>query len=102
MNNEKTVSGCQGCLKIESNCGIEICSVFKDPAFQHRNGKCPGYTEKPGDMVRMYVDLVKYAEHIDSPSMVRVYSKKVEEWHQRIKQDLMAKYGDYGIRGLLG
>lgn len=47
----------------------------------------------------MYVDLVKYAEHIDSPRMVRVYSKKVEEWRQRIKRDLMAKYGDYGMRG---
>ena len=42
----------------------------------------------------MYVDLAKYAENVGSPSMARLYSKKAEEWRQRIKRDLMAKYGE--------
>jgi hypothetical protein len=79
--NERVVSGCDGCLKKEL--GGRICSVFEDPAYQHRNGKCFGYINDPKDMAKLYLDL---ASNADSPIMARTYLREAKAWRQRIGQ----------------
>jgi hypothetical protein len=79
--NERVVSGCDGCLKKEP--GGRICSVFKDPAYQHRNGKCFGYINDPKDMAKLYLDL---ALNADSQIMARSHLREAKAWREKAGQ----------------
>jgi hypothetical protein len=48
---------CSKCLKKD---GI-LCTAFKDPRFQWRDGhRCYGYVDDPAQMLKMYQEMYEY------------------------------------------
>ncbi len=75
---ERIVPGCEGCLKIQWRLGMKTCSVFKDPAYQHRDGrKCFGYTCLAKDMSKIYNEMADYAE---LPKVQREFRAEAKKW----------------------
>ncbi len=56
------VADCDGCLKVKGG----RCVAFKDPAYQHRRGRCYGYTDCPDELKRIVDQMVAYSWGVES------------------------------------
>ena len=83
---ERVVPECAGCLKAEFDRRMLICSVFKDPAYQHRNGQCYGYTSSAKEMAVIFYALADYSS---LPNAKRHYKAVAQKWDEEYQRTVM-------------
>lgn len=70
---------CSKCLKKEKN----ICTAFKDPNFQWRNGRrCYGYVDDPAQMLKMYEEM--YAYNLQKGEITKSIERVIEYYKKQL------------------